>query len=135
MIPKIQEEAFLKTPKTQTEAIHTQSKGKAKLEDKESSNETSKNIDWKLVRAIQRYQKEKEEDYGLDDASPLSEEILIETFYRNFFDEVQAAQFGQVRWDNKPQEPSSNLSDYDVGRRCQQFCIVLSLSIHPLQQI
>lgn len=39
MAPRIREEASFETPKTRTEAIHTQSKGKAKIDDEKSSDE------------------------------------------------------------------------------------------------
>lgn len=84
MAPKKREETSFETLKTQTEAIHMQSKGNAKLDDEESSDETPKDVYWKLVCAVQRYHKEQKEDYGLDDASPLSEEILVETFPTKF---------------------------------------------------
>lgn len=38
MAPRIRKEASFKTPKTLMEAMHTQSNGKAKLEDEESSD-------------------------------------------------------------------------------------------------
>lgn len=52
MAPKIREEASFETPKTRMEAIHTQSKEKAKMEDEELSDETSKDVDWKLVHVV-----------------------------------------------------------------------------------
>lgn len=64
--------------------IQTQSKGKAKMEDDESSDKALKDVDWKPVQAVQRYQKEQKEEYGLDDASSLSKEILAETFLSKF---------------------------------------------------
>lgn len=69
MTPRIREEASSETLRTRTEAIQTQSKGKAKLEDEESSDEAPKDVDWKLVHIVQRYRKEQEENYGLDNAS------------------------------------------------------------------
>lgn len=55
------------------------------MEDEKASDEASKGVDWKLVRIVQRYKKKKQkEDYDLDDVSPLSEEILIETFSTKF---------------------------------------------------
>ena len=61
-----------------TEAIKMWPKGKVAFEDE--SNEALKDIDWKLVRVVQRYQKEQEKDFSLDRASPLSKEIMAETF-------------------------------------------------------
>lgn len=84
MAPKIRKEASFNTPKTRTKAIQSQSKGKSKIKDEESSNKALKDIDWKLIRAFQSYQKEQEEDYGLNDALPLLEEILVETFPSKF---------------------------------------------------
>lgn len=57
IVPRIREEAFIETSKTRMEAFHTQSKGKAKVEDEESLNEAPKDIDWKLICVEQRYQK------------------------------------------------------------------------------
>lgn len=84
MAPKVREDAFINTLRTRIEAIQEQSKGKAKLEDEESSDDAPKNVDQKLVWTLQRYQNEQKEDYGLDDASPLSEEISVETFPTKF---------------------------------------------------
>lgn len=84
MAPRMREEASIKTPKARTEAFHMQFKEKAKIEDEESSNKAPKDVDWKVIRVIQRYQKEQEEDYGLDDASSLSKEILAQTFLLKF---------------------------------------------------
>lgn len=52
MAPKIRKEASFETPKTWTEAVHTQSKGKDNLEDEKSSDEAPKDVDWKLIRAV-----------------------------------------------------------------------------------
>lgn len=57
---------------------------KGKSESKDESDEAPKSINCKLVRAIQKYEKEQEEDSGLNGASPLSEEILAETFLTKF---------------------------------------------------
>lgn len=57
---------------------------KAKIEDEKTSDEAPKDVDWKLIHDIQMYQKEQEEDYGLDNVSPFSEEILTETFPSKF---------------------------------------------------
>lgn len=54
MAPRIRKEASFETPKTRTKEIHTQSKGKAKVEDEKSSDETPRDINWKLARAVQR---------------------------------------------------------------------------------
>lgn len=84
MTPRIREKTSFETPKTRTETIHTQPKGKAKLEHEELSDEAPKDFDQKLVRAVQRYQKEQKKDYGSNDASPPSEKILAETFSTKF---------------------------------------------------
>lgn len=84
MASKVREETSFEAPKTRTQMLHTQSKGNTKVGDEESSDEVPRDINWNLVRVVQRYQKEQEEDYGLDDASPLSEEILVETFPLKF---------------------------------------------------
>lgn len=55
---RIKGEDFFETPKTQTKVIRTQSKRKVKLENEEPLDETPKGVDWKLVRTVQRYQKE-----------------------------------------------------------------------------
>lgn len=52
MAPRIREEAYFETPKTQTEALYMQSKGKTKIKDVESSGEAPNDIDWKLIRAV-----------------------------------------------------------------------------------
>lgn len=77
------EETYFETPRTQTEMLQTQTKGKAKIENNEPSYQTLKDVDQKLVRAVQMYQKKQEEDYGLDDASSF-QEVLVETFPLKF---------------------------------------------------
>ncbi|XP_021612988.1 cysteine proteinase inhibitor B [Manihot esculenta] len=43
---------LLETPKTLKEVLHTQSNENAKIENGESSDEVSKDVDWKLIRAV-----------------------------------------------------------------------------------
>lgn len=52
MALRIRKVASFETPKTQTEALHMQSKGKPKIEDVESLGEAPNDIDWKLIRAV-----------------------------------------------------------------------------------
>lgn len=78
------EETSQGTHKTRGEATHAYSKGNGKVEDKESSDETSRSINWELVCVIQSFQKGQEEDFDYEDASPLSNEILTEPFPPKF---------------------------------------------------
>lgn len=52
MALRVRKEASFENLKTQIEAIQMHSKEKAKLEDEKLSNEASKDVDWKLVRAV-----------------------------------------------------------------------------------
>ena len=58
MTHRIREEVSIDILRTRTKAIQTQFKEKAKLVKEESSNEALKDVGWKLIRAVQRYQKE-----------------------------------------------------------------------------
>lgn len=84
MARRIREKASFEIPKTRTEAIQTQSKERPSWRMRNYRTRPQKNVDRKLVCAIQRYQKEQEENYGLDNTSPLSEEILTKTFFKKF---------------------------------------------------
>lgn len=80
---RAKEETSLRTTRVGLARIGTmsKSKGKKKTEDEEAFDKTFKDIDWKLIRVVQRFQKEKDDNYELGDASLLSEEFLSKSFY------------------------------------------------------
>lgn len=90
-IVRISEKAFQGTPWTRGEASHqvarlenANSKEKENVENEEFSNEALRSVDWKLVHAFQRFQKEQKDDFEFGDALPLFDEILVKMFPNKF---------------------------------------------------
>lgn len=84
MAPKISEAASFKTLRTQMKAIHMQSKRNAKMEDEESSDDTLKDVDWKLIRALQSIKRRKRKITVWTMLHPCRKKILAETFLKKF---------------------------------------------------
>lgn len=82
MTPEWKEEVSVDTPRARTKMVKTRPKGK--VESKDESDDTPKGINWKLIRAMQKYQKEQKKDFGFNGASPLLKEILAKTFSTKF---------------------------------------------------